>query len=439
MRLVLLALALVAEAVCIGLAGRFGDFTQAGHALRFVPLMLGAGVCFGCAIAVFPPGVARSLPWVVWAPCILFRLIALPMAPGDDLWRYLWEGRVQLAGHNPYLLSPAAPELTPLRDADWARINHAESPAIYPPLAELVFAALACVSATPLFFKCVFTLADLLVVGVLFKLVRGPERHRDVASYAWNPAVVYAFAGGGHFDSLMLLALMAAVWALARGAGAPPPRRDELGAGAPLLLASTVGLGVAVAFKIVPIFLLPVWAFALGRRWWLSGMAVVIPALLTLPFGGPAVVLRPLLAFAEVTRFNDLVWGFLEQATIANPLGRNWPFTLALSVTVAVIAWKMRDDWPRAVLWVLGALLLLSPVLHPWYATWILPVAVWRRQPAWTVLSITALGGFLLWETTPWWTAWQPNLLTRAMVAAPPLFAWVIAKRMIAKVPTSAR
>ena len=149
--------------------------------------------------------------------------------------------------------------------------------------------------------------------------------------------------------------------------------------------------------------------------------------------------LRPLFAFAEVTRFNDLVWGFVESVAGPNPFGRNWPFTLTLCLAVAVISWRMRDDWPRAALWIMGAALLLSPVLHPWYATWILPIAVWRRQHAWTVLSVSALCAFLLWESTPLWTAWQPNLFTRAMVAVPPLVAWAVAKRMIAKFPLSAR
>ena len=413
--------ALAAEAVLIGLAGRFSDFTVAGNALRFVPLLLAAGACFLAAVAWFPTSGSR---YVLWVGCVLFRLIALPMSPGDDLWRYLWEGRVQHAGHNPYLVSPSAPELAALRGADWPRINHPEAPAIYPPLAELVLAGLARISPTPLFFKVVFTLADLLTVALLTRLIGGAQRSHRAAWYAWNPAVIYAFAGAGHFDSLMLVALTASVAWLASA------RRSK----------AAVALGIAIALKFVPIFLLPVWACALRRRWPALLLALAIPAALTLPYGGPSVVLRPLLAFTEVTRFNDLVWGFLEALTIPNPFGRNWPFTATLLLVVAVIVWQLRADWPRAALWVFGATLLLSPVLHPWYVTWILPFAVWRGQHAWTVLSLSALSAFLLWETTPLWNAWQPNLLTRALVAVPPLIAWSIqSKCRIAKEPMSAR
>lgn len=416
MRLALLGAALVAEAVCLWFAGQFGDFTQPGHALQFVPLMLLGGVCFAAAVLWFPRN-AGVAPWILWLPCLAFRVLMLPSAPGDDLWRYLWEGRVQNAGFNPYVLSPQAPELTVLRDADWPKINHPHSPAIYPPLAEIALAGLTRISATPLFLKSAFALADVATVALLLSLIGGATRHRNVAWYAWNPAVIHAFAGGGHFDSLMLLALTAAVLLLTRAHSQKSHLFAALSAGA---------LGAAIALKLVPIFLVPVWAFALGRRWYLSAIAIAIPALLTIPYGGPANVLRPLLAFAEVTRFNDLVWGFLESVTLPNPFGRNWPFTLTLALAVVVITWRLRDDWPRAALWVLGAALLLSPVLHPWYATWILPFSVWRRQHAWTVLSLSGLCAYLLWESTALWTAWQPNLLTRALVVVPPLIAWGI-------------
>ena len=150
---------------------------------------------------------------------------------------------------------------------------------------------------------------------------------------------------------------------------------------------------------------------ALRRRAAVLLLSVGIPAVLTLPYGGPGVVLRPLLAFTRITRFNDLVWGWIEAVTVRNPYGRNWPFTLALVLAVMVIVWKFRADWRRSALWVLGAALLLSPVVHPWYLTWILPLAVWRGQIAWTVLSLSVITALLLWETTSLWTAWQPKVL----------------------------
>ena len=416
-------LALIGEFTCLLWALRAGDLSIPGHPAQLVGALLGAGVCFLVALRFFPKDRAPGRAVLFWFVAIALRVVLLPMEPGDDMWRYLWEGRMQRHGFNPYVESPASPRLFALRDEVWEKINHPESAAIYPPATELVFSALArgAPTASVLLFKIVFVLADLATVALLLRLIGGAERHRTAAWYAWNPAVAYACAGAGHFDSLMLFPLTAAALALHRATAADAERPPWSWS-----LASAACLGLAIAFKLIPVFLLPVWFFALRRRAAALLLSIAIPAVLTLPYGGPVVVLKPLLAFAEVTRFNDLVWGWIEAVTIPNPLGRNWPFTLLLALAVGTIAWKLRADWRRSALWVLGAALILSPVLHPWYVLWILPLAVWRGQTAWTVLSLSALTALLLWETTPLWTAWQPNLLTRSFVVLPPLIAWLV-------------
>ena len=110
-------------------------------------------------------------------------------------------------------------------------------------------------------------------------------------------------------------------------------------------------LPYAIAFKLIPIFLIPVWMFALGGRSVVLGITAAIPALLAVPFGGVAAVLGSLRSFADVTCFNDLVWWFLELVTVQNPTQRNWPFTLVLIAVTLVLAWRLRSDWPRAIGW----------------------------------------------------------------------------------------
>ena len=393
------------ELLLVSLASGHGDFVRKGEALIFVPLILLAGAAFLFAVRSFETLPPRWHPHTLWALAIALRVAMLPCAPGDDFWRYAWEGRAQNAGINPYLLSPAAPELERFRDDQWAKINHRETAAIYPAATELVFAAMTRVSSSLLWFKAVFIVADLLTLALLLRLTKTSR----AAWHAWNPAVVYAFAGGAHYDSLMLLALTGAIVALHFA-----DRRNLT-----LQIASVACLAVAISLKLVPAILLPVWAFALGSRAWLLALCAALPAALAIPFGGLATTMKPFRDFADVSRLNELlVWIF------PNPWQRNWPVNVLLCVTIAVIVVRFRNDWPRSALWTLGASLVLSPVLHPWYATWILPLAIWRRAPAWTVLSISTLAAFLLWETTSLWTGWQPNLLTRAIVILPPLIAW---------------
>jgi hypothetical protein len=139
-----------------------------------------------------------------------------------------------------------------------------------------------------------------------------------------------------------------------------------------------------------------------------------------------------------VTRFNDLVWWLIETVSMPNPFQRNWPFALGLACAWAIAARMFRHDWRRCALWLFGLALILSPVLHPWYTTWILPLAAWRRVHAWAVLSVSSLGALLLWDSTRWWNEWQPNLFTRAIVIAPPLVAWLFEWRFKRQVHTRA-
>ena len=54
---------------------------------------------------------------IFWIVAILLRIVALPLEPGDDFWRYQWEGKIQNAGFNPYVQAPNDPQLATV----WAR------------------------------------------------------------------------------------------------------------------------------------------------------------------------------------------------------------------------------------------------------------------------------------------------------------------------------
>ncbi|MEL6383151.1 MAG: glycosyltransferase family 2 protein [Cyanobacteria bacterium J06626_18] len=78
-----------------------------------------------------------------WGVAIATRLLLLAMYPGDDIWRYLWEGYIQTQGFSPYAQPPDADILVPLRTEWWGLMNHPNVSAIYPPIAQFGFRLLA--------------------------------------------------------------------------------------------------------------------------------------------------------------------------------------------------------------------------------------------------------------------------------------------------------
>ena len=75
---------------------------------------------------------AALLLALLWRIALVFT----PPLLSSDVNRYVWEGRVQLHGGNPYAWSdrPSAPQWQGLRDSVYAGLNHPSYTAIYPPL-----------------------------------------------------------------------------------------------------------------------------------------------------------------------------------------------------------------------------------------------------------------------------------------------------------------
>ena len=152
-----------------------------------------------------------------------------------------------------------------------------------------------------------------------------------------------------------------------------------------------------------------------------------IPAALSFPFGFPKVRIWDSLGqFADVSRVNDLFWWLIEDTFWTNPHQKNYHYNVTLIVCVVVISFVFIRNWKRGMLWVMGAALVLSPVLHPWYCTWILPIASWRRVYAWHVLSITLFAYYLFWDEQLFALPWHAEPWMRALIMAPVLAALVM-------------
>ena len=357
---------------------------------------------------------------VVWGVAVALRLVLLPAAPelSDDFWRYLWDGRVQLAGVNPYLHAPSAAEVAPLRPPWHGAINNPDVPTIYPPGAQLAFLLLAAVGGGVLPLKLLWTACDLAAGAVLGRVAAatGRCRRRVLLLWLWSPLLVVETAWNAHLEALGLLgvALALAFAAGVRRRGPPgvaPPRPKPALAGAALAWAAMV--------KVAPAAAVPVLARRLGPRAVAAfGLAC---AALTLPYLGAGAALGEGLAtYARHWRFMEGPFALLE-AALPGPTA---PRLAAAALVVAVVAVATVRAWSleRSLLWILGAGLLLTPTLHPWYALWILPVAALRGSAPWILLTGLAPLGYLglgAYHDTGTWPqpAWARLLLWTPVLA----------------------
>ena len=254
----------------IGLAAH-GDWT-ADYGFVAAVLAQGGLYLLGAALVRWA-GARRRVLAVVLVVAALLRLTLLfePPLHSSDIYRYVWDGRVQAAGINPYRFVPADPALEPLRDgAIFPQINRANyAVTIYPPVAQMAFFVFTRVGETlwavKLGWLALEALAMLALVRLLARLGRPPA---ELLLYAWHPLPVWEIAGDGHVDAGMAAFLVLALWAWTAG------RRLATGA----LLAASV--------LIKPLTLVALPAF--WRRWdWRVPTAFLATAVLVyLPYLG---------------------------------------------------------------------------------------------------------------------------------------------------------
>ncbi len=110
------------------------------------------------------------------------RLALLPAAPSlsEDLYRYLWDGRLLAHGINPFAHAPSDPALAGFHDDVYRAMNHAGVPTIYPPGAQLLFAAAGTLGGSPLAWKGLILALEGLLLAALIALLRG-RRQAPVA------------------------------------------------------------------------------------------------------------------------------------------------------------------------------------------------------------------------------------------------------------------
>ena len=363
------------------------------------------------ALALDTPGGRRR----IWIAAIALRVGVLPAAPAlsEDVYRFMWDGWVQRNGVNPYLHPPSAEALGELRTDWWPLINHPDVSTIYPPGAQVVFALLAWIGPAWWIFKLAWLAADLTVAWLIQRLSRGGGP-LPLLLYLWSPLVIVEVAWNGHLDPLGMAPMLGAV--VLAGSALPAWRAGAL-------------LGVGAAVKFAPLAALPALARLAGRRPLAARLAaaaaLALPLLLYLPYSGAGSSLfNGLRTYADVWAFNAGLYRVLDRL----PGHPDLPKWIAAAVVGGLALRAGHRRWPleRALFVTIGAALLLSPTLHPWYVLWALPFACLTSNRGWLLLSGTVFLAYAGRDTylatgmwpEPVWLAW--------LIHGPPLalLAW---------------
>jgi alpha-1,6-mannosyltransferase len=355
---------------------------------------------------------------IIFAGCFRAQLVNKRPYLSTDTYRYIWDGRVQAAGINPYRYVPSAPELAHLReDKIYPNINRGDyAPTPYPPIAQAIY--LGVYLAHPLSitaFRVAMSLFDMLtMLSVMLVLARAGLNPARAIIFAWHPLLIWEGAHSGHVESAFIaflaLALLARVYKK------------------PVLVG--VMLGLAAMVKFYPGLLLPAMMFsyeglessdAHRKTGWLTKLVSTILSKpnIKMVVAFMATIVASYIPYLSVGRgvFGYLPNEFAEEGYVEGGtryflyslIQKVAPLPTTVFIVLAALAllgcglwWIVRrkrdaTDIARGAIALIGLYLLLTTPRYPWYYAWIIPFLCFAPRAGWLYLTGATILLYLLW------------------------------------------
>lgn len=329
---------------------------------------------------------------------LLIRLSLLLAVPqwSDDYPRFLWDGELVKMSENPYLETPE----------DWLQ-NHPESanpylenlfdlmnsPAyfsVYPPLNQAIFYVAAWgadldAKTGILILRAILILGEIGIFLLLLKLFDQFQlSSKKLILYWLNPLVIMEITGNLHFEGLVLLHLLASIFALSKD-------KNALSGGF---------WGLSIGMKMLPLMLIPTFfSFEKTRKsqafWTGSSIAIIASFGWLLIDNSWVHFLQSLKLYQGKFEFNASIYYILREVGFwikgYNVIGELTPILSGITlIGILYFSWKRRPHNLLQLidLWVVIYLfyLVMQPIIHPWYLI-----------PAFGLSLFTDKKAFLIW------------------------------------------
>jgi len=191
--------------------------TRAGGDYAYVVLALVAGALALAATRLVERVDGVQVLRLVIGTAIVLRVVLLMTEPllSTDIYRYVWDGKVQAAGINPYRYIPADQALAVLRDeAVYPNINRPDyAHTIYPPVAQMFFFLATRLGENVTAMKLALLACEAVAVAAIaLLLMRLGRPLTRLVAYLWHPLPLWQIANSGHVDALMVALMMLGLW-----------------------------------------------------------------------------------------------------------------------------------------------------------------------------------------------------------------------------------
>lgn len=406
----------------IGLAlllsiGGLGYYADQAKFMGIVAFYLPAFACYFWVLKVGTKA-ANFKHWIAIA--LLARVLLVFAFPNlsDDIYRFIWDGRLWLAGENPFDQLPGywleKGNIPGLDQSLFDQLNSQAYFTIYPPICQFIFTTGTFLSPNSIwgaslvmkFFLLAFEIGSIFLIIDILKRLNLPK-HR-VFLYALNPLVIVEICGNLHFEGAMIFFFLLGVLLLLR-------KKDSWAA---------LSIACSIAAKLLPLMLLPLLIKLMGWKRVLKFFLIlfVCLVLLFIPLVSDVFLNNfgaSLDLYFQKFEFNASIY-YLVRAIGQWLSGYNLIYYLgpALAGLAALLIFRLAylaraNDYQHFFTLALLAFctyLFLGTTIHPWYLA--LPIALscfgnFRFIYGWSLLIFGTYMNyhFVPYQEQLWWVA----------------------------------
>jgi len=326
---------------------------------------------------------AQVLFWVGVGMLVRFILLFAFPNLSDDIYRFVWDGRLIVEGVNPFEQLPsyyldADFQIPGINQALYDELNSPEYFTIYPPIAQTVFAGAVSMAGDNLYVSSIVMKVFLLAceIGAIMFILRILEHLalpiKNVLWYALNPLVIIEVMGNLHFEGAMVFFFLMSFY---------------------FILQSKYGIagfamGLSIASKLLPLMFLPTLLHRIGfKKLLIYGIATGLTVtLLFIPLVSETFISNfadSLDLYFRKFEFNASIFYAVREIGTPllgwNPIQFAGPIFSLLTVGYILVETFRRpkqspENWLCTTLLVFTCYLAFATTIHPWYLS--LPIVM---------------------------------------------------------------
>lgn len=336
---------------------------------------------------------------------VLMRLMLLFSFPAlsDDIYRFIWDGRLLFNLTDPYKQLPSEyvnQGIEGVNQALYLKLNSKEYFSVYPPFNQVFFFLSVLFSPNSEFWSAVilrvvilvFELGNIRLIRKLLKHYQLPQKYGLL--YALNPMIILELTGNLHFEAIMVFFLLLALWYYEQNK----------------LHWSAIFFGLSVATKFLPLIFLPLLFRKIGFKKTAIYSSIVMAILVVsfLPLINTAhiwAIRDSMELYFQKFEFNASVY-YLTRWYGFQTAGHNiiaesgkWMMLATLGSILLYSFLGKKRRLPEQMMWVWALYVLFATTVHPWYTIPLLVMSIFSLKQfpyIWTILVFFTYANYQL-------------------------------------------